>query len=143
MHSLPVISSENKEEFDFSISNDVVGVQKSTTLDILEIISYFRKDLFTLTYLELPANFDMIACTNTHNFEEGENCASTILVEHTLVSDMNLFGYDMILFGSDMILFGSGFMFQELSVMLVASLINFGLLQKYHSKSPSKLLLGI
>ena len=39
---------------------------------------------------------------------------------------MNLFGYYMILFGSDMILFGSGFKFQKISVMLVASLINFG-----------------
>ena len=27
VHSLPVIVSENKEEFDFSISNDVVGVK--------------------------------------------------------------------------------------------------------------------
>ena len=32
----------------------------------------------------------------------------------------------MKLFGSDMILFGSGFKFQEISVMLVSSLINFG-----------------
>ena len=38
---------------------------------------------------------------------------------HTLGSDMKLFG-------SDMILFGSGFKFQEISVMLVSSLINFG-----------------
>ena len=48
----------------------------------------------------------MIERTNTQSFEEGENCASTILVEHTLGYDMNLFGYDMILFGSNMILFG-------------------------------------
>ena len=27
VYSLPVIVSENEEEFDFSISNDVVGVQ--------------------------------------------------------------------------------------------------------------------
>ena len=39
---------------------------------------------------------------------------------------MNLFGSDIILFGSDLILFGSSFKFQELSVMLVAALINFG-----------------
>ena len=39
---------------------------------------------------------------------------------------MNLFGYYMILFGSDLILFGSNFKFQELSIMLVAGLINFG-----------------
>ena len=51
----------------------------------------------------------MIECTNTQSFEEGENCAYTISMEHTLGSDINLFGYDMILFGSDMILFGSNF----------------------------------
>ena len=44
----------------------------------------------------------------------------------TLGSDMNLFGSDMTLFGSDMILFGSTFKFQELLVMLVDVLINFG-----------------
>ena len=54
----------------------------------------------------------MIACTNIQNFKEGETCASTISVEQTL--------------GSDMILFCLGFKFQELSVMLVAALINFG-----------------
>ena len=37
----------------------------------------------------------------------------------TLGSDINLFGYDLILFVSN-------FNFKELSVMLVASLINFG-----------------
>ena len=42
----------------------------------------------------------------------------------TLGSDMILFLSD--LFGSDMILFGSVFKFQELSVMLLAALINFG-----------------
>ena len=61
----------------------------------------------------------MIAFTTTQNFEEGENYASTLSVEHTLGSDMKLFGYDMILFGS-------GFKFQELPVMHVATLINFG-----------------
>ena len=39
---------------------------------------------------------------------------------------MNVFGSYMILFGSDLILFGSCFKFQEISVMLVATLINFG-----------------
>ena len=82
----------------------------------------------------------MIACTNTQNFEEGENWASTISVDHTIGygmnlfgfeiilfgSDMILFGFDMILFGSDMILFGSNFKFQDLSTMLVVALINFG-----------------
>ena len=54
----------------------------------------------------------MIACTNIQNFEEGENCASTISVDQTFGYDMNLFGNDMILFGYDMILFGSNFKFQ-------------------------------
>ena len=48
VQSLPVIVSENEEEFDFSISNVVAGVQKSNTLDVLEEISYFRSDPFTL-----------------------------------------------------------------------------------------------
>ena len=43
------------------------------------------------------------------NFEEGENCASTISVEKTLGYDMKFIGSDMILFGSDMILIGSIF----------------------------------
>ena len=49
----------------------------------------------------------MIACIDTRSFvEEGENCASTISVEHlehlfhTLGSDMKLFVYGIILFGS-------------------------------------------
>ena len=104
VHSLPMIVSENEEVFDFSISNDVIGVQISNTMDILEIISYCRSDAFNLIDLELPKNSYIIACTNTQNFE-GDNCASTISMEHTLGSDKNLFG-------SDMILFGSGFKFQ-------------------------------
>ena len=100
MHSLLVIISKNEQEFDFSISNDVVGVQISNTMDILKIISDCRSDPLTLIYLELPVNSYMIACTNFQNFEEGENCASTISAEHTLGSDMNLFESDIILFGS-------------------------------------------
>ena len=99
MQSLRVIVSENKEEFDFSIDNVADGVQKSNNLDVLEEISDFRSDPFTLFDLELPTNSYMIACTNTQNFvEERENCSSTISVEHleplfhTLVSDMTLFG---------------------------------------------------
>ena len=95
-----MIASKSEEEFDFSPSNVVDGVQISNTLDILEIISYCRRDPFTLIDLDLPTNSYRIACTNTQNFEEGENCACTILVENTLGSDMKLFGYDMILFGS-------------------------------------------
>ena len=69
--------------------------------------------------LSFQENYYMIECTNTQSFEEGEKCASTISVEHTLGSDMNLFG-------SILILFGSSFKFQEPTVMLVAVLINFG-----------------
>ena len=126
MHSLPVIVSEKEEEFDFYISNDVSSVHISNTMDILEIISDCRSDPFTLIDIELPTNSYMIACIDTQGFEEGENCASAILVEDTIGSDMNLFGYDTILFGSDLILFGSSFKFQELPIVLVAVLINFG-----------------
>ena len=38
VHSLLVISPGKGEEFDFSASNDVVGVHISNYLDILEII---------------------------------------------------------------------------------------------------------
>ena len=109
MHSLWVIVSGNKEEFDFSISIYVVGVHKSNNLNILEIISYFRSDPFSIIDLDIPVNCYMIACTNTQNFEEGENCAYTISVKETLGSDMNLFGSDMILFGYDMIILVSRF----------------------------------
>ena len=103
-------------------------------MDIFEIISDSRSDPFTLIYLDLPGNSYMIECTNTQSFE-GENCASTISVEHTLGSDMNLFGYDMILFLSNMTLFGSGCKFQELSLKLVVSLINFGVKNKVQQVS--------
>ena len=112
MQSFPVIVSENEEEFDFSISNVVAGVQKSNTLDVLEEISYFRSDPFTLFDLEIPSNFYMIACTNTSNFvKEGENCASTISVGH-LKPLFHTLGSDMTLFVSYMTLFGSNFKFQ-------------------------------
>ena len=106
MHSLPVNVSEKEEEFDFSISNDVAGVQIINTMDILEIISYYMSDLFTLINLDLPVISYRIACTKNHNFEEGENCASTSSMEHSFGSDMNLFGSYLF---SDMIIFGSGF----------------------------------
>ena len=96
VHSLPVIALGKGEEFDFSISNDFVGVKISNFLDILGIISDSRSDPFILIDLELPTNSYMIACINTQGFEEGENCASTISVEHTLGYDMNLFGSDLI-----------------------------------------------
>ena len=47
VHSLLVIVLEKEEEFDLSISNDVAGVQISNTMDIMEIISYYRGDPFT------------------------------------------------------------------------------------------------
>ena len=56
VQSLRVIVSENEKEFDFSISNVVFGVEKSNALDILEEISNFRSDPFTLFDLELPSN---------------------------------------------------------------------------------------
>ena len=126
MQIFPIIASESEEEFDFSPSNVAASVHISNNLDILEIISNYMSNPFTLIVLELPTNSYMIACTNTQNFEEGESCASTISVKHSLGSDMNLFGSDMILFRYDMILFGSIFKFQELSVMLVDAPINFG-----------------
>ena len=64
----------------------------------------------------------MIACTDTQGFEEGENCASTMSVEHTLGSYMEFIGSDMILFGYDMILIG--YRVQYILVLLVSVLIN-------------------
>ena len=101
-------------------------MHKSNTLYFLEITAYYRSNPFTLIYLDLPTNSYMITCTNTQSFvEEGENCASTILVEH-LEPLFHTLGFDMNLFGSSMTLFGSNFKFQEPQVMLVAVLINFG-----------------
>ena len=95
VHSLPVIVSEKVEEFDFSISNNVSGVQISNIMDIMEIISDYKSDPFTLINLELPVNSYRITCTENQNFEEGENCASTVLVEQSFGSDMNIFGSDL------------------------------------------------
>ena len=65
VHSLPVIARRKGEEFDFSISNYVAGVKISNYLDILETISYCRRDPFILIDIELPTNSYMIACTDT------------------------------------------------------------------------------
>ena len=54
MHSLPVTISKTVEEFDLSIYNNVTGVNISNTMDIMEIISDYRIDPFTLINLELP-----------------------------------------------------------------------------------------
>ena len=84
VHRLPVIAPRKGEEFDFSVSNDVSGVKISNYLYILEIISYFMSDPFTLVDLDLLTNSYMIACTDTQ--------------EHTLGSDIDFIGSDMILF---------------------------------------------
>ena len=92
----------------------------------MEEISYFRSYPLTLFDLYIPTNSYMSACTNTQNLvEEGENCASTISVGHLEPLFHNI-GLDDTLFGSYMTSFGSIFKFQELSVMLVVVLINFG-----------------
>ena len=60
---------------------------------------------------------------------------------HTFGYDMKIFGSDMILFFYYLIIFGSIFKFQEPSVMLVASLINFGVTNQV-PQVLSKLVLG-
>ena len=95
-------------------------------MDILEEISDYKSDTFSPHDLDLPAKSCRIACTKIQNFEEKDNCAFTVSVDHTFGYDMNIIGYDMILFGYDMILFGSIFKFQEPQVILVSVLINFG-----------------
>ena len=100
------------------------GVQICDTLDILEEISNYKSDTFAPHDLDLPAKSCRIACTKIQNFEEKDNCASTVSVDHTFGSDMNLIGYDMLLFGFDMILVGSKFQVHKPSVLLVAVLIN-------------------
>ena len=84
LQSFPVIVSENEEEFDLSIFNDVYGVDISNTMKILEIISNFMSDTFTLIDLELPVNSYMIACTNFQNFE-GKLCIYHIGGAHSWV----------------------------------------------------------
>ena len=107
VQNLPVIASESEEKFDFSPSNVAAGVQICKNLDILEEISDYKSDTFTPHDLDLPAQSCRIACTKIQNFEEKDNCASTVSVDHNFGSDMNLIGSDMILFISDLILLGS------------------------------------
>ena len=123
VHSLLVISPGKGEEFNFFVSNDVAGVKISNTMDIMEIISDYSCDPFTLINLELPVNSYRIACTKNQNFEEGENCAATVSMEQSFGSDMNLFGSDLFF---DMIICDSGFKIQELSVLLITNFTNFG-----------------
>ena len=54
VQSLLMIASKNEEEFDFYLSNVAAGVHKSNTLDVLEEISYFRSDPFTLFDTKFP-----------------------------------------------------------------------------------------
>ena len=84
VQNLLVIASESEEEFDLSPSNVAAGVQISNTLYIFEVISDCRSDPFSLLDLYLLENSYRIACTNTQNFEEGENFASTMSVAHAL-----------------------------------------------------------
>ena len=109
MQNLPVIASESEEKFDFSSSNVAAGVKICDTLDILEEISYYKSDIFSPHDLDLPANSCRFACTKIQNCEEEENCASTVSMDHTIGSDMNLIGYDIILFISNLIFLGSIF----------------------------------
>ena len=99
------------------LSHEFVDIIFCEYLDIFEIISYFRSDPFNLIDIELQGNSYMIEWRNTQSIEEGDNCASTIIVEH-----LDLFHT----LGSDMTLFGSIFKFQEPTVMLIVVLINFG-----------------
>ena len=55
-----------------------------------------------------------------------KTAAVDLISFHTFGSDMKLFISDMISFISDLILTGSIFRFQELSVLLEATLTNFG-----------------
>ena len=109
VHSLLVTVSETVEEFDFSIYNDVFGVHISNINDIQEIRSYYKTDPFTLINLEIPINSSRITCTENQNFEEGENCSSTVSVEQSFGSDMNHFGSDLF---SDLIICDLGFNIQ-------------------------------
>ena len=96
MQNFPVIASESEDKFNFSPSNVAAGVKICNTLDILEKISDYKSDQFAPHDLDLPAKSCRIACTKIQNFEEKDNCASTVSVDHTYGSDMNLIGYDMI-----------------------------------------------
>jgi len=124
VENLPVIASESEEKFVFSSSNVAAGVKICDTLDILEEISDYQSDPFAPHDLVFPANSCRIACTKIQNFEEEESCASTVSVNHLFESDINLIGSDMILFRFDLILLGLIYQIHNLSVPLVAVLIN-------------------
>ena len=99
-------------------------MQICDTLDILEEISDFQSDPFAPHDLVFPANSCSIACTKIQNFEEEESRASTVSVNHLFEYDINLIGSDMILFRSDIIFIFLIYQIHNLSVLLVAVLIN-------------------
>ena len=111
VQNLPVNASESEDKFYFSPSTVAAGVKICNTLDILEKISDYKSDQFSPHDLDLPAKSCRIACTKIQNFEEKDNCASTVSVDHNFGSYMNLIGSDMILFGSDLIFLGLIFQF--------------------------------
>ena len=117
--SLSMIAQEAKEEFDSSLSNVAVGVQKSDILDVLEVISYLGSDPFVLTSPMLLANSYLIACNNSQNFiEDGENCEFDISVAHL--------GHLSHLLGDDFKYHDSKLMLQKLSVIIGTKLFTIG-----------------
>ena len=109
VQNLSVIAYESEEKFDFSPSTVAAGVKICNKLDVSEKISDYKSDQFSPHDIDLPANSCRIACIKIQNFEEKDNCASTVSVDHNFGSDTNLIGSDMILFGYDLILIASIF----------------------------------
>ena len=69
-------------------------MQKCDLLDVLEVISYFGSDTFSLTGPMLPTNSYLIACNNSRNFiEDGENYEFALLVAR-MVHMSHLLGAD-------------------------------------------------
>ena len=84
-------------------SYEVADILFCESLAISEAISDYKSKPFSPIDLDLPTNSYKIACTNIQNFEEEENYASTVSVDHNFVYDMKLIVYYMILFVSDLI----------------------------------------
>ena len=124
VQNLLVIASESEEKFDFYPSSVATGVKICNNLNILEEIPDYQSDPFAPHDLDLPANSCKIACTKIQNFEEKDNYASTVSVDHLFGYDMKLIGSYMILFGYYLIFLGLIFQIHNLSVLLVAVLIN-------------------
>ena len=112
----------------------------STLLDLMEFNGYdmilfgyylillgFRVQELSAPLVVVLINFvvkKQVPKISFKGFEEGEKCASTSSVEHTLGYDMEFIGSDMILFGYDLVLLGSRV--QYILVPLVVVLFNFG-----------------